>query len=419
MEKTPGKNAFLFVLVCVALQMVAFGIIIPVIPDLLEELTDLPASEAVRWGGQLTATFAVFNFLFGPLLGNLSDRFGRRPVLLASVATLALDFFIMGMAQTVGILFLGRAMAGMSSATFSTANAYVADTTAEEDRGKAFGMIGASFGIGFTLGPAIGGILGDIDTRLPFFAAGGLCLLNFAYGLLVLPESLKPENRRAFDIRRANPFGALKHFSKLPKIGWFILAVGTLQFAHIVFPSTWNFYGKIRFGWSASEIGWSLVAVGIGSAIVQAGLMGHFIRRLGAPKTAIFGFITSAVTMMAFAFSDTPLWVYLIIPISSFAGVAMPAMNAIMTAQTPKNAQGELQGALASIQAFGLIFGPLVMTETLRAFSVEGAPIYFPGSAFVLASILVATALLPLFAGMRANGVQLNKKGGPDQAALE
>ena len=417
MEKSPGKNAFLFVLVCVTLQMIAFGIIIPVIPDLLEELTTLPASEAVRWGGQLTATFAVFNFLFGPLLGNLSDRYGRRIILLASVGTLALDFFIMGMAQTVGVLFLGRAMAGMSSATFSTTNAYIADTTAEEDRGRAFGMVGAAFGIGFTLGPAIGGLLGDIHTRLPFFAAGGLCILNFIYGLFVLPESLKPENRRPFDIRRANPFGALKHFSKLPKVGWLILALGIMQFAHIVFPSTWNFYGKIRFGWSAGEIGWSLVAVGIGAAIVQAGLMGYFIKHFGAAKTALFGFITSAATMMMFAFAASPFWVYLVIPLSSLAGVTAPAMNAIMSAQTPDDAQGELQGAVASLQSFGLIFGPLVMTETLRAFSVENARVYFPGSAFALAAILVAIAIIPLMAGLRANKAAAIKKGGPDKAA--
>jgi len=397
--------------------MVAFGIIIPVVPGLLKELTDLPASEAVRWGGQLTATFAVFNFLFTPLLGNLSDRYGRRVILLASTGTLAIDFFIMGLAQTVGILFLGRALAGMSSATFSTANAYIADTTPVEERGKAFGMIGAAFGIGFTIGPVIGGLLGEVDTRLPFFAAGALCILNFLYGWFVLPESLKPEDRRAFDIKRANPFGALGHFSKLPKVGWFMLALGIMQFAHIVFPATWNFYGDIRYGWGAGEIGLSLAAVGIGAAIVQAGLMGHFIKRLGAVKTALFGFTISALTMMAFAFASAPFWVYLIIPISALGGVTAPAMNAVMSAQTPKDAQGELQGAVASLQSFGLIFGPIVMTETLRAFSREEAAVNFPGAAFALASVLVAMALIPFFAGVRANHVPLNEKGDPDKAA--
>lgn len=417
MDKVPGKNAFLFVLVCVTLQMIAFGIIIPVIPNLLKELTDLPAAEAVRWGGQLTATFAVFNFLFTPLLGNLSDRYGRRVILLASTGTLAVDFFIMGMAQTVGVLFLGRALAGMSSATFATANAYIADTTPVEARGKAFGMIGAAFGIGFTLGPAMGGLLGDIDTRLPFFAAGALCVLNFFYGWFVLPESLKPENRRPFDIKRANPFGALKHFSKLPKVGWFILALGIMQFAHIVFPSTWNFYADIRYGWGAGEIGASLAAVGIGAAIVQAGLLGQFINRLGPVKTALFGLSISATTMMAFAFAAAPLWLYLIIPVSALAGVTAPAMNAVLSAQTPKDAQGELQGAVASMQSFGLIIGPLVMTETLRAFSREGTPVNFPGAAFALASMLVAIAFIPFFAGVRANGITLNKKGDPEKAA--
>ena len=417
MVRSPGKNALLFVLVCVTLQMIAFGIIVPVIPGLLEDLTDLPAEEAVRWGGQLTATFAVFNFLFGPLLGNLSDRYGRRVILLASSATLGLDFFIMGLAGTVGILFLGRALAGMSSATLSTANAYIADTTAPEERGRAFGMIGAAFGIGFTLGPVIGGLLGDINTRLPFFFAGGLCILNFLYGWFVLPESLKPEDRRPFDIRRANPFGALKHFSKLPKVGWFILALGVMQFAHIVYPSTWNFHGEIRYGWTAGEIGTSLAAVGIGAAIVQAGLMGRFIKTFGPAKTALFGLLVNAVAMLGFALADAPLWAYLIIPISSLGGVTTPAMNAIMSAQTPKDAQGELQGAVASLQAFGLIFGPLVMAETLRAFSVDTAPVYFPGAAFALAAGLVGLSLIPFFAGLRANKVRLNEKSDPDRAA--
>jgi len=418
MAEKPGKNAFLFVLVCVALQMIAFGIIIPVIPDLLEELIDLPATEAVRWGGQLTAVFALFNFLFGPLLGNLSDRYGRRVILLGSTAMLALDFVIMGLAETVGILFLGRILAGMSSATISTANAYIADTTSPENRGKAFGLIGASFGIGFTLGPVIGGILGDIDTRLPFFAAAGLGALNFIYGWFVLPESLKPEDRRAFEWKRANPFGAIKHFSKLPKVGWFILALGIMQFAHIVYPSTWNFHGAIRYKWSASEIGYSLALVGIGAAVVQAGLIGRFIKRFGAVKTALIGLFFNAFAMMAFAFAHAPLWAYLIIPISAIGGVTTPAMNAVMSSQTPKDAQGELQGAVASLQSFGLIFGPLVMTETLRGFSVETAPVYFPGAAFALASILVMLALIPFFAGVKANGVPLStKKGDPQKAA--
>lgn len=417
MTKPPGKNAFFFVLVTVTLQMIAFGIIIPVVPGLLQELTDLPVTEAVRWGGMLTATFALFNFLFGPLLGNLSDRYGRRAILLASTGTLALDFFIIGLAQTIGVLFLGRALAGMSSATFSTANAYIADTTPPEERGKAFGMIGAAFGIGFTLGPVIGGLLGEFDTRLPFFAAGGLGILNFIYGWCVLPESLKPEDRRAFDIKRANPFGAARHFSNLPKVGWFILSLGILQFAHIVFPSTWNFHGEIRYGWTSGEIGFSLALVGIGAAVVQAGLMGKFIKHLGAMKTALFGLGISVVTLFGFALANAPLWTYLLIPISALGGVTAPAINAVMSAQTPKDSQGELQGAVASLQSFGLIFGPLVMAETLRAFSVEGAPIHFPGAAFALASGLVALALVPFFAGVRANHVPLNEKGDPQRAA--
>lgn len=411
MAQAHGKNAFLFVLVTVTLDMIGFGLIIPVIPNLLEELTQLTAAEAVVWGGALTTTFALMNFLAGPLLGNLSDRYGRRPVLLASIGTLALDFLIMGLADTIALLFIGRALAGVSSATFSTANAYIADVTAPENRGKAFGMVGAAFGIGFVIGPAIGGILGDIHTRLPFFAAAGLAVLNFCYGVFVLPESLAPEDRRPFKLARANPFGAFTHFSKLPKVAWFLIAMGLFQFAHVVYPSTWNFHGEIRFGWGPDEIGYSLAAVGIGAAIVQAGLMGQFIKRLGAVKTAFFGIIVSIISMIGYAFTDSGQLVYFVIAISSLGGVTGPAINAIMSSQTPKDAQGELQGALASIQSLGMIIGPIVMTQTLHAFSKPDASIQFPGAAFALAGIILAVALIPFLAGVRANAEDLSDIG--------
>ena len=413
MARVHGKNAFAFVLVTVALDMIGFGLIIPVIPSLLQELTDLTASEVVVWGGALTATFALMNFLAGPFLGNLSDRYGRRPVLLASIGTLAIDFLIMGLSGTLAVLFIGRALAGASAATFSTANAYIADTTTPEDRGRAFGMIGAAFGIGFVVGPAIGGMLGDIHTRLPFFAAAGLAVLNFLYGWFVLPESLAPENRRPFKLSRANPFGAFKHFSKLPKVGWFIVSIGLFNFAHVVYPSTWNFHGEIRYGWGPDEIGYSLAAVGIGAAIVQAGLMGMFIKALGPVRTAFFGLIVSIVALVGFAFADVWQLVYLVILVSSLGGVTGPALNAIMSSQTPKDAQGELQGAVASIQSLGMIIAPIVMTQTLNRFSVPEAPVHFPGAAFALAAMIVLVALIPFIAGVRANREDLSKLDEP------
>ena len=414
MARELGKNAFAFVLVTVTLDMIGFGLIVPVMPALLKELSGLTAEEAVVWGGALTATYAVMNFLAGPTLGNLSDRFGRRPVLLASIGTLAIDFLIMGFAGTLAILFIGRALAGISSATFSTANAYIADVTTPEDRGRAFGMIGAAFGIGFIVGPALGGLLGEVfGTRAPFFAAAGLAALNFAYGLFVLPESLKPENRRPFDWRRANPFGAFAHFAKVPQVAWFLAAVGLFALAHSVYPSTWNFHGEIRYDWTEGEIGLSLALVGVGAAVVQAGLMGRIISALGPIRTAALGIVVNVAALFGFALAGAPWMAYAIIPISALGGITGPAINMIMSNLTPANAQGELQGAAASLQALAMIFSPIMMTQTLHHFSKDDAAVYFPGAAFLLAAILTAACALPFWLGVRANRTQIATIDGP------
>ncbi|MEM5518605.1 TCR/Tet family MFS transporter [Henriciella sp. AS95] len=401
--KKHGKNAFLFVIVCVAIDMLGFGIIIPVLPSLLMELSGRGASEAVEIGGLIGAVFGLMNFIAMPFLGNLSDRYGRRPVLLASIATLGIDFMIMGFAHSLILLFIGRALSGISSATYSTANAYIADTTEPEERGKAFGMIGAAFGFGFVVGPVIGGFLGDMHTRLPFFAAGGLAFLNFLYGYFVLPESLAKEDRRPFDIRRANPFGAFKHFSKLPKVAWFIATIGLFSLAHSVFPSTWSFHGVIRYDWSDREIGISLACVGAGSAVVQAGLIGPIIKRFGPVRTAAGGLFINVVALLLYAFADLPWMVYAIIPVGSLGGVMMPAINQITSGITSRREQGELQGATASLQSLMLIFSPIIMTQTLHAFSADDAPIHFPGAAFMLAAIITALAAIPFILGVRAN----------------
>jgi MFS transporter, DHA1 family, tetracycline resistance protein len=405
-DETPrkgGRNAFFFVIVCVTLDMLGFGLIIPVIPELIKELTGLEGEQAVVWGGLLTMTFALTNFLAMPTLGGLSDRFGRRPVLLASIATLGIDFLIMGFAHSIWLLFLGRALSGLSSATFSTANAYIADTTDPDARGKAFGMLGAAFGIGFILGPALGGLLGMIDTRAPFFAAAGFAFANFLYGIFVLPESLQHAQRRSFSLGRSNPFGALRHFSRLPKVVWFIVAGGVFALAHSVYPSTWNFHGEIRYGWGSGEIGLSLALVGIGAAIVQAVLMGPVIKRFGPVRTAVFGYVVNVIALTAFAFAFSPWLVYLIIPLSAFGGVANPAVSTITSNLTPRDSQGELHGAVASLNALAIIISPILMTQTLHHFSAVDAPVHFPGAAFLLAAMLTALALVPLAWGIRAN----------------
>ncbi|MEM1106002.1 MAG: TCR/Tet family MFS transporter [Pseudomonadota bacterium] len=399
-----GSNkAFFFVIVCVTLDMLAFGMIVPVMPDLLMDLTGLPGSEAVAWAGPLTATFAIVNFIAMPTIGGLSDRFGRRPVLLASVATLAIDFLIMGFATSIWMLFLGRALSGASSATFSTANAYIADTTTKEERARAFGMLGAAFGIGFILGPAFGGLLGMIDPRAPFFAASAVAALNFLYGWFILPESLPAAKRRRFQLSRANPFGALRHFAKLPQVSWFLIGSGIYALAQSVYPSTWSFHGEIRYDWGSREIGISLAVVGLTTAIVQWFLMDPVIKRMGLVNATVMGFLIGICGLTAFALAAEPWMVYLIIPMSGLAGITAPALNTIMSNLTPDDAQGELHAASATLNALAISIAPILLTQALYTFSEPGAPIYFPGAAFLLAAGLVALAMFPVLVGFRSN----------------
>ncbi|MEM9939820.1 MAG: TCR/Tet family MFS transporter [Pseudomonadota bacterium] len=407
-----GKNAFFFVIVSVVLNMISFGIIMPVMPDLLVEVTGRGVDEIAVESGMLAATFAVANFLAMPVLGGLSDAYGRRPVLLASIFMLGVDLIIMGLAPTLSILFFARFLGGMFSATYSVANAYIADVTEQEDRGRAFGMMGAAFGIGFILGPVFGGLLGGIDTRLPFFVAAGIAGLNFLYGMFVLPESLPEENRRPFTLARANPFGAFKHFVKLPKVAWFIAAIGLFHLANMIFPATWHLHGAVRYGWDSVMIGISLGVVGVGSAISQVFLTGYLIKRLGPMKAAFWGLSMNALALTLFAFAGAPWMAFAIISISAFGGVTMPAIQTITSSLTPKSEQGELQGAQSSMQAFTMIFSPLLMTSTFSAFSEREADYfvtYFPGAPFLLAAVFVLLAMIPFTIGVRLNRTEISE----------
>lgn len=417
----PGKNAFMFVVVAVILNMISFGIIMPVMPALLEDITGLVAEQSVSIGGWLSMVFAIANFFAMPILGGLSDRYGRRPVLLASIAMLGIDLLIMGLAPTLAVLFIGRFLGGMFSATYSVANAYIADVTEPEERGRAFGMMGAAFGFGFILGPVFGGLLGEINPRLPFFVAAGIAGINFLYGLFILPESLPKEDRRDFSIVRANPFGAMVHFSKVPRVAWFIIAIGLFQIAHAVYPSTWNFHGEIRYDWSEFEIGLSLAAVGLGSAISQALLTGYLIKRFGPMRAGMIGLITNAIALLLFAFADAPWMAYAVIAVSAIGGVAMPAINTITSTLTPRNAQGELQGAQASMMAFTLIFSPVLMTQTLQYFATlpDSNPLQTGGAAFLLAAIITSLALIPFIIGVGINRRAIQAAAANEPAAAE
>jgi DHA1 family tetracycline resistance protein-like MFS transporter len=386
-------------LITVAMDSIGYGLIIPVMPELLKELANAGAAEAARWGGFLAFTYAAMNFLASPTLGGLSDRFGRRPVLLISVAMLSVEFAIMGLAQSLAVLFIGRLLTGISGATLPTANAFIADVTEPEHRAKAFGLVGASFGIGFVIGPALGGLIGGIDPRLPFFAAAGIAGLNMLYGLLVLPETLPKTERRRMDWKRANPFGAVRHFRKLPAIWWLLIAVLFYSFAHMVYPATWSYHGDARYGWGAAEIGASLMVVGLGHALVQVVVIRIALARLGSVKTAIFGVSCNIVAFVGYAFSAEGWMVFVWIPISALGTVGGPAINALVSERVSRSSQGELQGALASVQALSSMFSPPVMTQVFAFFAA--AQYHFYGAAFLLAALLTSLSLVPFSLGVR------------------
>ena len=385
--------------VTVALDAMGIGIIIPVMPDLMQELSGLDVGGAALWGGYLAFTYALMQFVFSPILGALSDRYGRRPVLLCSVGTLGIDYLVMAMTPSLWLLFIGRAVAGIAGATYSTATAYIADVTPKEKRAAAFGLVGAGFGVGFVLGPVIGGLMGEIGTRAPFYAAAAVAFANFAYGWFVLPESLPPELRRRFDWRRANPLGALRQISRLPMVAWLVLASFLYGVAHYVYPAIWSYWAKEVFAWSNAEIGLSLAAVGIGFAVVQGLLIGIFIKRLGEVRTAYLGFALNIIGLAVFAVATQGWIVYALLPVIALSDITKPALTGLMSNRVSDDAQGELQGVIAASQAVYVVISPLMMTQLFGYFT-SGTP-YFPGAPFLAAALVMAVALIPFGIGLR------------------
>jgi DHA1 family tetracycline resistance protein-like MFS transporter len=387
------KHALAFIFLTVLIDTIGFGIILPVLPQLIVELTGETVARATFLGGWLLVTYAALQFLCGPVMGNLSDRFGRRPVLLASLAAFAFDYMLMGFAPTIGWLFLGRAVAGLAGAVYSPAMAYIADVSPPEKRAQGFGMMGAAFGLGFIIGPAIGGFLGELGPRAPFFAAAALAALNFVYGLVVPPESLPAEQRRKFEWKRANPLGTLVALRRYPAVVAIAGAVFLWQLAHEVYPATWSFFATIRLAWSKAEIGLSLAFVGVLMAFTQGYLTGKIVPRIGEYRAVLIGVVSGVVSMIALAFATQTWAVYAALLIGVLQGLAYPSMNAIMSKQVAADQQGELQGGVASMMSLTTILGPLVMTQTLGRFSEATAPVYFPGAAFLLASLLALLSL--------------------------
>ena len=388
------NRAVLFIVITMVIDAMGIGLIIPVMPDLFEEVGASDLSRAAIWGGILATTFAVMQFIFGPVLGGLSDRFGRRPVLLISLAALAVDYLVMAVAGSLWLLLIGRMIGGITAATQATANAYMADISAPEDRAANFGLLGAAFGVGFVLGPLIGGALAELGTRAPFYAAAFLSAANAVFGYFVLTETLSPEHRRPFSWRRANPLGSLIQLRKLPGVGLLLVVFFIYQVAFTVYPAVWSFFGKERFGWDPGMIGLSLGLFGIMLAIVQGALIRPILRVLGERGTVIYGHGFDVLAFLAIAFVTSGSVMLMLVPLAALAAVITPALQGIMSKAVSADSQGELQGALVSISSVAMIFSPMIMTGTFAAFTGPEAPVYLPGAPFILSAALVALGLV-------------------------
>lgn len=392
---TSSRAALTFVLLSVFIDSLGFGIIIPSLPGVIMKLTGEPVTIAADWGGYLMAVYALLQFFMAPVLGNLSDRYGRRPILLGSLFAFGVDFLLTGLATSMVWLFLGRAFAGVFGASFATAGAYIGDISDDANRAKNFGFIGAAWGSGFTLGPVIGGFVAEhFGIQAPFFVAAGLALANVAFGYFVLPESLPVERRRKFEWVRANPFGAVKSLAHLPMIAGLLFAVFLYQVAHDSLPAVWMFYTQLKFGWGPSETGWSLTFVGVMTVIVMGGLTGFVVPRLGERRAIVLGFLLMTVGFIAYALVPQGWMIYPAIMIGSLGGIANPAMQSVMSKQAGPSSQGELQGAVASLASIAAIISPLFMTQLFSRFSMPDAPVQLPGAPYLVAGALVFCCVL-------------------------
>lgn len=392
MSKKP-KAALGFIFVTLVIDVIGFGIIIPVVPDLIMELIDGEVSDASVYGGFLTFSYAIMQFICSPILGGLSDQYGRRPVLLISLFGFAIDYLLVAWAPTIAWLFLARIISGISGASMTTASAYIADISKPEKRAQNFGLIGAAFGIGFIIGPVIGGFLGEYGTRVPFIAAAALTLLNCIYGYFILPESLDAEHRRSFSWKRANPLGSLFQLKKYPIIIGLISALFFVHFAAHSTQSIWTFYTKLKFGWDPKMIGLSLGFVGLMVGLVQGVLIRRIIPLIGERKGIYYGLSLYLLGFTLFAFA-TDSWMMFVFSIPyAFSGLSGPSMQSIMTKQVSSNAQGELQGAITSVISLTAAIAPPVMTGLFYHFTNENAMVFFPGAPFLLGALLTMVSI--------------------------
>lgn len=386
---SPRKAAIGFIFITLMIDITGLGLIIPVMPKLIEELMGGTISQAAAYGGWLTFTFAIMQFLFSPVLGGLSDQYGRRPVLLMALFGFALDYLFLSFAPSLAWLFIGRALAGIAGSSITTATAYIADISTRENRAQNFGMIGAAFGLGFIVGPVIGGLLGSLGPRVPFMVAAALTFINFLYGYFILPESLKPENRRPFNWSRANPIGSLKQLGKYPALGGLIISFILIYLAAHAVQSNWSFFTIEKFGWSEKMIGISLGVVGILVATVQGGLIRYINPKLGNEKSVYTGLLLYSAGLFLFAFASQSWMMFVFLIPYCLGGIAGPAIQSIMSSSVPANEQGELQGALTGLVSLTSIAGPPMMTGLFAYFTKPGAPVHFSGAAFLMGALLM------------------------------
>ncbi|MCA0858709.1 MFS transporter [Phaeobacter italicus] len=385
---------FLFILATLMIDAIGIGIVFPIMPDLMDRVGAASTAEGALWGGIMMSAYAAAMFLCGPIIGSLSDAYGRKPILIAALLTLTLDYVIMAMAQTYWVLLLGRIIAGMAGATYITATAYISDIAKPEQRGASFGMIGAAFGIGFVLGPALGGMASGLHITAPFWIAAGLSALNVAFGLFILPESLKPENRRSFGRADLNPFGSILRAFAIPGLAAPLVCIFVFEFANLVYPTLWAFWGREVFAWDGFTIGLSLSAYGVLIAIVQAGLLPRLTRSLGDGRTLILASGAAIVGMVGFGFAGAIWAVAVFLPIAALSDMAPPLMTAFAANRVGDDQQGLVQGVIASLSSVAAVAAPIALTGVFETF-VDDQGIYFPGAPYVVGAVLVL-AILPL-----------------------
>lgn len=403
MASNKKSAAIGFIFITMLIDITGWGIIIPVIPKLIQELINGDVSEAAKIGGWLTFAYAITQFVFAPFIGNLSDKFGRRPIILLSLFAFSMDYLLLAFAPTITWLFIGRIIAGISGASITTASAYIADVSTPENRAKNFGMIGAAFGLGFIIGPVIGGLLGQYGSRVPFYAAAVLCLLNFLYGYFILPESLSKDNRREFSLKRANPIGAFMNLRKYPKLIGLVVSIFLLYTASHAVHSNWSYFTMYKFNWDEKMVGISLGAIGLLVGIVQGGLIRVINPKLGNEKSIYVGMALYTVGMFLFATATESWMMFAFLIPYCLGGIAGPAMQAVISSQVPANEQGEIQGTLSSLMSASAIVGPPMMSTVFYYFTHKEAPFQFAGAPFVLGGILMFLSTIIAYFSFKNN----------------